>query len=96
MTLFSFSFLEEIMKSQNALISPHNIANGKLFSVIIVRIKYFQLKAVTGLNVAIWVVYDCGTSCYSNFQASSCISCVGDSYDTCGGCFYHLQQEKPR
>ena len=42
------------MKSQNALISPHNIANGKLFSVIIVRIKYFQLKAVAGLNVYGW------------------------------------------
>lgn len=30
-----FVTLEEEMKSQNALISPHNVANGKLFSFII-------------------------------------------------------------
>ena len=61
---FSFLSLEEMMKSQNALILPPNIANGnlKLFSVIINYInnddgKYFQLKAVVGLkrlNVHQW------------------------------------------
>ena len=37
------------------------------------------------------VVASCVSPC-RNLEASDCISCLGDSYDTCKDCFKRLQQ----